>query len=584
MSAERQVLFDQNKAIYEAKWGKGYLIYIGTKLMMIRQLLRRILYKALTKIDPSPASSSQFAESTNQIDIAESSNEFYLDESSVFTVTGTSVYADIPRWMQIQHCEDKRTSIILTSEENLELSQSVLIDKDTRIFIRYSAALPNISADGLTCEIYFSEPDKEKAVDPICILPISGGRQSPYWRSIEFDASALKGQRGNIIVACRPGPNGESSNDSLAISDLCIAREDRLPILKARSFHELRARNEIEHFSSVYRHSMYSTMQNKHAENAAAGYRPIRKLESSANSPNDNPINNDVIDLKPVSGESPYGYAARLLSACIPQSPPNFVERLKSMTEGGRIIKVLSLCSGAARIEASYSSQVGPNVEWSLLDINVDLLGLASMQFNSGIKLDLIEANVNDLVSSGEKWDVILCVSALHHIVELEKLIKFCHASLNENGEFWSIGEYVGKNGNRLWPDAREEANKIFRKLPERYRFNRHTNQLDHEIPDNDYSVGCFEGIRSENIEPVLDRWFQPVDVYRRNCFLWRLTNLAYSDNYDIMALEDQEWIKHMVMAEAHHFQTGGRGTELFGVYRPRLLSKTMQSHHRGSS
>lgn len=186
----------------------------------------------------------------------------------------------------------------------------------------------------------------------------------------------------------------------------------------------------------------------------------------------------------------------------------------------------------------------------------------------------LIEANVNELDFSGEKWDVILCVSALHHIVELERVLKFCHDSLNEGGEFWSIGEYVGRNGNRLWPEARYEANQVFERLPEQYRLNRHTNQVDHEIPDNDYSVGCFEGIRSEDIESILDKWFHPVDVCRRNCFLWRLINLAYSDNFNILKSDDRSRIISMVNAEAAHFQAGGRGTELFGVYRPRLMKK----------
>lgn len=52
------------------------------------------------------------------------------------------------------------------------------------------------------------------------------------------------------------------------------------------------------------------------------------------------------------------------------------------------------------------------------------------------------------------------------------------------------------------WQPAVAEANLFFEQLPERYRLNHHTKQLDFEIPDNDYSLGCFEGIRSEEIEP----------------------------------------------------------------------------------
>jgi ubiquinone/menaquinone biosynthesis C-methylase UbiE len=235
-------------------------------------------------------------------------------------------------------------------------------------------------------------------------------------------------------------------------------------------------------------------------------------------------------------------------------------------------VKVLSLCSGAARIEAGFAAAAKERVAWSLLDINTELLDMASSQFSSSIQVDLIEADVNELSDTDETWDIILCVSALHHIVELEKVVRFCHHSLDPDGEFWSIGEYVGRNGNRLWPGAYDEANRFFKNLPEKFRFNHHSRQIDPVIPDNDYSVGCFEGIRSEEIEPILDRWFHRQEVYKANCFLWRLVNLAYSDNYKMNDPEDTSWIVKAVQSEINYFRNGGRGTELYGIYSPRLF------------
>jgi len=531
----------------------------------------------ITQRVASPKVREHISSKTSHLNQNCSPDEFYLDENSKFEILGTPPNLNFPRWMQITHCEDKRYSIVLVAGESFKPTSVFEFEKDTRLYVRYSAALPIISADGLVCSINWIESDQLHSTSQICDLPITGGQQSPYWRNLDLDLSFLAGRKGHLILSCLPGPSGDPSGDWLAISDLCIARGDKFPALKARSFHDLRSRNEIVHFSSVYRHSMYSSVQNQRAEIAAGNSRPVRKLSPLQYSAEDSNTAK-LSDLEPLSGESSYGYASRLLASCIPQPPPNFAERLKFMASKGGIVKVLSLCSGAARIEANFAQQVGSNVEWSLLDINVDLLGLASKQFPPEINLDLIEANANELERSGEKWDVILCVSALHHIVELEKLIKFCHDSLTENGEFWSIGEYVGRNGNRLWPDARAEANKLFCQLPEQYRLNRHANQLDSELPDNDFSVGCFEGIRSEDIESVLDRWFYPVDVYRRNCFLWRLINLAYSDNFDLENVDDRDWIIRMVNAETDHFRIGGRGTELFGVYSPRLFSQTTRS------
>jgi SAM-dependent methyltransferase len=544
-------------------------------VIALKYFLHKALLKLVARLEPTVNSTVPSVSAVNAVITSNYFESFYLDEKSIFVISGTPLNIKFPRWMRITHCLDKRSALILVAGERINLPDTLRIDNDTRLYIRFSAAIPNISEDGLSCEILFAESDQSEPENLIAVLPLMGGRQPSGWREAEFDLSYLVGLKGCFQVRCNPGHKGNPTGDWLAISDLCIAREDQLPLVRARSFHELRSRNEIEHFSTVYRHGMYASIQNQRAEIAAGQTRQVRKLVDG----NDGAVQlnaSPVIDAEPLSGESPYGYASRLLAACIPQTAPNFAERLKLRSDSGAVIKVLSLCSGAARIEAGFASQVGANVEWSLLDINVDLLGLASRQFAPSVKLDLIEANVNDLRYSGEKWDIILCISALHHVVELEKLIKFCHDSLIEGGEFWSIGEYVGRNGNRLWPDAKVEANKLFNLLPDQYRLNRHTNQVDFEIPDNDYSVGCFEGIRSEEIELVLDRWFHPVDVYRRNCFLWRLINLAYSDNYDLQNPEDRQWIVRMVKAEVNHFQLGGRGTELFGVYRPRLLSRNM--------
>ena len=154
----------------------------------------------------------------------------------------------------------------------------------------------------------------------------------------------------------------------------------------------------------------------------------------------------------------------------------------------------------------------------------------------------------------------------------LAKLVEAVLNQILEAQVVESIGENIGRNGNRLWPDAREVGNEFFRQLPERLRLNSHTGIVDFEIPDKDYSVGCFEGIRSEDIESTLDIWFQQGHIYRRNCFLWRIVNLAYSDNYDLMSIIDRSWLKQAVRAEYVYYKNGGRGTELHGVYRPRVI------------
>jgi SAM-dependent methyltransferase len=532
---------------------------------------------------PAPLRDSAATGETEGLLTPGSAAEFCLEETARFCLRGTRAWRSFPRWVCVTHYCDNRHALVLVPGEELCLSDKLTIHKDTRLYLRYAAALPRINGAGLVCEILYSEATAGAVPASVAALYLKGGVQVGEWRTIDLDLGWLAGRSVLISLCCHQGSGenlsgrervtrffkGFRNHCQLALAELCIARQDRLSLVKARSFSELRSKNELAHFSSAYQDSLYAKEQSRLAQTSRGQLRPVRKasiLTTVDVPPNASP---SLPELVPLPGEHPYSYAHRLLAASLPQPLPDFVERLRLKAQSGPV-KVLSLCSGAARIEAGYAEQVPDTVEWSLLDINSDLLRLASRQFGPKVKLDLIEANVNALVDFGEKWDVILCVSGLHHVVELERLMKFCHDCLNQYGEFWSIGESVGRNGNRLWPEAREQANAFFRQLPEKFRKNRHTSQIDLEIPDNDYSTGCFEGIRSEEIESILDIWFKPIDVYRRNCFLWRLVNLAYSDNYDLQNPENRSWLRKAVCAELRYFRSGGRGVELFGVYSPR--------------
>ena len=119
---------------------------------------------------------------------------------------------------------------------------------------------------------------------------------------------------------------------------------------------------------------------------------------------------------------------------------------------------------------------------------------------------------------------------------------------------------------------ALDAANACFTPLPARLRRNHHTGVVDERLPDDDYGSGTFEGIRSQDILPLLTDRLDPVDVHRRNCFLWRLVNQAYNGNYDMSDPEDVARLQGFVLAELAHFRDGGRPTELHGVFRKRLL------------
>jgi SAM-dependent methyltransferase len=494
---------------------------------------------------------------------------FLLDETAVFDVLPDVKQSEHPKWMHVTHMREARYSLILTAGEHLR-SHELKVFADSTLHVRFSAALPSISLDGLTCSVVFFD-DEALAELQLATFHFCGGCTPSEWRTVDLDLAWLAGKRGHLLIKCGPGSQNDPTADWLAIAQLCVAREGEMKALLAKTHHQMRMKNEIAHFSSVYRNAFYSNVQERQSETAMGVARTVRQLNGLAQAQGLG-AQADIVILEPFEGEAAYSYATRLLRANVPQTPPDFQARLRQKVTDHGTIKVLSICSGAARIEAGFSAAIPEGVEWSLLDINEDLLQIAAKQFPPGISLDLIVADANNLVPTGEQWDVIICVSALHHLVALEKVMLFISRSLKNDGEFWSVGEAVGRNGNRLWPDAIIAADAAFASLPARYRLNADTQVVDAVIPDKDHSIGCFEGIRSEEITALLERWLNPVDVYRTNCFLWRMVNLAYSENFHLEDTQDRALVIDMVRAELEHFRNGGLGTELFGVYKKKHL------------
>ena len=53
-------------------------------------------------------------------------------------------------------------------------------------------------------------------------------------------------------------------------------------------------------------------------------------------------------------------------------------------------------------------------------------------------------------------------------------------------------------------------------------------------------------------------RYFDPVEMWRRNCFLWRLVNPAYFHNYDLNNQEDRYIVLSLVAADRTYGKLAG--------------------------
>jgi SAM-dependent methyltransferase len=202
---------------------------------------------------------------------------------------------------------------------------------------------------------------------------------------------------------------------------------------------------------------------------------------------------------------------------------------------------VLSIGSGPCGLEISLAKRFTGKYDLTCLDLNEALLSMGKAKAESeGIEIKTLEQDANFL-KLPQNYDVILAHASLHHFIEFEHIFQELHDHLNPEGVFIAF-EHVPRNGMLLWPQTRELVDRLFAVLPVRYRRERTSEGtiVHSHFPVLDCSVGGFECIRSEDIVPLLERFFQVKAEVPGHAFTRRFVDGAFGENYDLSREEDR--------------------------------------------
>jgi ubiquinone/menaquinone biosynthesis C-methylase UbiE len=202
-------------------------------------------------------------------------------------------------------------------------------------------------------------------------------------------------------------------------------------------------------------------------------------------------------------------------------------------------VKILSIGSGPGGAEMNIAHKfVGSNYVMECIDINENLLSMGQTKADKeGLKLKFIQQDMNSISLSADYYDVIFAHASLHHMVNHEHITSEINKSMKTNAEF-IVYDIITRNGMRMWDETREIANKVFSRLPLKYRLLSWTrNQKEKylaELPDRDLSTTGFECIRSQDLYPILKKSFKVKLEVEGFCFARRFFDQEFGDNYDI--------------------------------------------------
>ena len=131
--------------------------------------------------------------------------------------------------------------------------------------------------------------------------------------------------------------------------------------------------------------------------------------------------------------------------------------------------RILSVGSGPCAVEMEIAENCIRPYQMDCLDLNENLIRDATRRAQErGFNLKPMVADLNEIVFE-EKYDLVIICAALHHFVELERVLQRMHDALNDDGLFVTY-EPVMRSGMFLYPATRLFLGLLFLLLPARLR------------------------------------------------------------------------------------------------------------------
>lgn len=226
-----------------------------------------------------------------------------------------------------------------------------------------------------------------------------------------------------------------------------------------------------------------------------------------------------------------------------------------------RPLAIASLGSGNCDLEVGLAAglrDAGRRFSFDCIDINPAMLQRGRQQADqAGLTafMRFVRGDFNRWrPESG--YDVVIANQCLHHVVELEDLFENISSAIGAGGVFLT-SDMIGRNGHQRWPEALELLLPLWEELPDRYHFDHTTGVARHRFLDRDCSLGSFEGIRAQDVLPLLCRRFEfDLFVPFANIILV-FVERAFGPNFDPESAQDREFIDRVHRIDADAIASG---------------------------
>jgi len=284
----------------------------------------------------------------------------------------------------------------------------------------------------------------------------------------------------------------------------------------------------------------------------------------------------DVNALPPIFHYWSNRYLRPILESFRFSNPDQFYARhIADRATKGKVLRVLSIGAGNCDTELRIAQCLR---DWGVTGWHITCLDLVPAMLDRGRtqvdeagftnQFDFQVADFNQWVGAKRGFDIVMANQCLHHVIDLEELFDRIPRWLARDGTFIT-SDMIGRNGHQRWPEARQIVDRFWSELPEAYRFNQQLKRQEEQFMDWDCSVEGFEGIRSQDILPLLVKRFGFEQFIGFGNVIDPFIDRGFGWNFDAHAEWDRNFIDRVQAADEAALLAGEvKPTHMMAVMR----------------
>lgn len=164
-------------------------------------------------------------------------------------------------------------------------------------------------------------------------------------------------------------------------------------------------------------------------------------------------------------------------------------------------------------------------------------------------------------------YHAVMANQSLHHVLNLEGLFDSVRDAIRPTNGTLVTSDMIGRNGHLRWPEALAIVEEYWQRLAPRYRYDRQLRRQEDAFVNWDCSVEGFEGIRAQDILPLLIRRFHFDMFVPFSNIISPFIDRSFGPNFDVESPEDRALIDEIHARDEREMLSGRiKPTQMFAV------------------